>query len=319
MTKLFFSYSHADEQLRDRLEQHLAILRRQGLIESWHDRRIQAGSPVDDGIFEELDQAGIILLLVSASFIASDYCYSREMARAMERHASGSAVVIPVILRPCLWQSAPFGKLMAAPKDGKPVEMWPNHDEAFTDVARRIEEVVRSRGSRASAAPAQTPRSRSDGSSTGPASLPRSSNLRMRKDFTDRDKDKFLNDSFEYAARFFEGSLAELEKRHSPEIATEFRRIDANSFTAVVYRHGKSVSQCAITLGGFGGRGITYSHDASSRGGSFNEMVSVEADDQSLFLRSMGMQFGHGNERAALSQEGAAEQLWSMLMRPLQQ
>ena len=113
MASVFFSYSHKDEALRDQLETHLALLKNQGLIDAWHDRRILAGSEVDDAIFDKLDSADVILLLVSADFLSSSYCYSREMQRAMERHAAREARVIPVILRHCDWHGAPFGKLMA--------------------------------------------------------------------------------------------------------------------------------------------------------------------------------------------------------------
>jgi hypothetical protein len=57
----------------------------------------------------------------------------REMVRATERHEAGLAKVIPVIVRPCDWKDAPFGNLLAAPKDGKPITQWANVDEAFLD------------------------------------------------------------------------------------------------------------------------------------------------------------------------------------------
>lgn len=112
MASVFFSYSHKDEALRDQLESHLALLKNQGLIDAWYDRRIVAGDEVDDAIFSKLESADIVLLLVSSDFISSPYCYSREMMRAMERHEASEARVIPVILRHCVWQGAPFGKLM---------------------------------------------------------------------------------------------------------------------------------------------------------------------------------------------------------------
>ncbi len=142
MAKLFFSYSHVDEALRDRLEVHLSLLKHQGLIETWHDRRITAGSDLDMAISENLEAADVILLLVSADFIASKYCFSLEMKRALERHAEGTARVIPVILNSCDWHSAPFKKLLAAPKDGKAVTSWANQEEAWTDVARQVRSAV---------------------------------------------------------------------------------------------------------------------------------------------------------------------------------
>ena len=99
---------------------HLGILKRQGVIRDWHDRKITAGTEWKGQIDHHLDTAGVILLLVSADFIASDYCYDVEMKRALERHDTGEARVIPVILRPVDgWQAAPFGKLQAAPTDGQ--------------------------------------------------------------------------------------------------------------------------------------------------------------------------------------------------------
>ena len=99
---------------------------------------LAAGEEWSDQIDSHLNTADIILLLVSADFIASDYCYENEMKRAMERHESGDAIVIPVILRPVDWSNAPFAKLQALPKNGKAITTWGNIDEAFTDVAKGI-------------------------------------------------------------------------------------------------------------------------------------------------------------------------------------
>jgi hypothetical protein len=101
VSTIFFSYSHVDESLRDQLETHLSGLRRQGIISSWHDRQITAGTELGEAIDNHLNAADIILLLVSPDFIDSDYCYAREMKQALERHQIGEARVIPVILRPC--------------------------------------------------------------------------------------------------------------------------------------------------------------------------------------------------------------------------
>lgn len=118
MATLFFSHSHADEALRDQLEKHLSGLRRQGIITSWRDRRIDAGSDFADAINENLEKADIILLLVSPDFIAPEYCSEHEMKRALARQREGSARVIPVILRPCDWHGLEFGGLLATPTVG---------------------------------------------------------------------------------------------------------------------------------------------------------------------------------------------------------
>ena len=96
MSRLFFSYSHKDEKLRDQLEVQLAVLKREGAISTWHDRRIMAGDVLGQRIDEELERADIILLLISPDFLASDYCHDMEMQCALARHAERSARVIPV-------------------------------------------------------------------------------------------------------------------------------------------------------------------------------------------------------------------------------
>src|SRR5208337_1290718 len=140
--RLFYSYSHQDEELRKELENHLSLLRREGLISAWHDRMIGAGDEWKGAIDKNLEEAQVILLLVSSSFLASDYCWDVDTKRAIERHDRGEAGVIPVILRPCDWHGAPFGKIQALPRDGKAVTSWDNRDEAFKDVALGIRRAV---------------------------------------------------------------------------------------------------------------------------------------------------------------------------------
>ncbi|MDB9340096.1 MULTISPECIES: GUN4 domain-containing protein [Cyanophyceae] len=140
--KLFFSYSHNDESLRDELAKHLTILERQGVISGWYDREIVPGQEWDDQIKHNLKTADIILLLVSSDFLASNYCWSVEVTKAIERHNAREACVIPVILRSVDWTDAPFAKLGALPKNAQPVKSWTDEDEAFTDVAKGIRAAV---------------------------------------------------------------------------------------------------------------------------------------------------------------------------------
>ena len=139
---LFYSYSHRDEVLRGELEAHLSFLRRRKLIAEWHDRMIGAGEEWKGQIDRQLAEADIILLLVSADFIASDYCWGEEMTKALARHQLGEARVIPVILRPCRWQKTLLGSLQALPTDGKPVSEWPSHDLAFDQIAAAVERAI---------------------------------------------------------------------------------------------------------------------------------------------------------------------------------
>lgn len=135
---IFYSYAHKDENYREQLEEHLAIFKRQGLIQGWSDRKITAGDDWKSAIDTNIQSADLILLLISSSFIASDYCYSNELSAALTRHESGDACVIPIFIRPVEFQDAPFAKIQGLPKDAKPVSMWEHPDLAWKDVATGI-------------------------------------------------------------------------------------------------------------------------------------------------------------------------------------
>lgn len=140
--EIFCSYSHSDEDFRRTLEKHLEGLRRAGYVRLWHDHRVDAGTEWEGEIDSHLNSSHIILLLISADFIASPYCMDVEMKRALERHERGEARVIPIILRPVDWQIGPFAKLQALPTGGRPVTQWHDHDEAFHNVALGIRRII---------------------------------------------------------------------------------------------------------------------------------------------------------------------------------
>ncbi|MCZ8101867.1 MAG: toll/interleukin-1 receptor domain-containing protein [Microcystis aeruginosa Ma_OC_H_19870700_S124] len=136
--KLFISYSHRDEALRQHLDKHLASLKRQKVIDSWHDRKLEAGMEWANKIDENLNQADIILLLISPDFIYSNYCSEIEMEQAIKQHDAGEAIIVPIILEPCDWKWLAVSKYQAFPKDAKPITTWNNENEAFLDVIQGI-------------------------------------------------------------------------------------------------------------------------------------------------------------------------------------
>jgi len=140
--KVFFCYAHEDKNLLGQLDKHLSPLKRLGQIISWHDREIQGGTEWEIEIEKQLMTANIILLLISPDFISSDYCYSVEMKKALEMHQNGQARVVPIVLRPVDWKSTPLKNLQILPTGGKPITLWPNRDQAFTDVAQGIRRIV---------------------------------------------------------------------------------------------------------------------------------------------------------------------------------
>lgn len=317
MAKIFFSYSHRDEELRNELEVHLAMLKRQGLITAWHDRRIGAGNDLHSATSAELEKADIILLFVSAHFLASDYCYEKEMARALERGQEGTARVIPIIIHPCDWHSAPFGNLLATPQDGKPVSMFANQNEALLQVAKEIRGAVEELG--------LIPKDRVTPNQhcSIPSVIgvgPRSSNLRVKKEFTDHEIDNYLEESFKYIARYFEASLSELQDRNR-NITVKYKVIDANCFTASIYDNGTRTAECTIwTRDGSSFPGdIMYCNGVTTSRNQYNESLSIESSGCSLGLKPFGMSYSSlsGNV-GPLTQEGAAEHYWSMLISPLQ-
>ncbi len=136
--KMFISYSKSDKAYLEEFKKQLSPYRRQNLVEIWDDSKIGPGEEWDNVIKRELAVANIIVLLISADLIATDYIWDVEMKEAMERHERKEATVVPVIIRPCAWENAPFGKLNALPEKGVPVEKWTNKDEAWTQVVKRI-------------------------------------------------------------------------------------------------------------------------------------------------------------------------------------
>src|SRR5437899_3341534 len=140
--EVFISYSHQDQALRQKLDNHLSNLKRQKNITSWYDGEITAGTNWRSQIMQHLNSAQIILLLISDDFMASDFCYSIEMTRAIARHDANQARVIPIILRPTDWKGAPFAKLQVLPTGGKAVTRWPTHDDAFEDVVKGIRQAI---------------------------------------------------------------------------------------------------------------------------------------------------------------------------------
>lgn len=140
--KLFYCYAREDKALRDELEIHLSALKRQYHLTSWHDREIPPGENWEQAIDTHLSTADIILLLISPHFMASDYCYGKEMQHALERHEEGTCKVIPILLRPTFLDAAPFNKLQMLPTDAKPVTRWLDRDEVLQDVTVSIHIVI---------------------------------------------------------------------------------------------------------------------------------------------------------------------------------
>lgn len=142
--EIFCCYAREDQDLLLELKKHLSPLQREGRIILWADTDINAGKEWEYEVHRHLNTSQIILLLISSNFVASDYCYSIEMQRALERHDCGEARVIPIILSPVDWQEAPFSKLQVLPENATPVKSaeWYTRDDAFLNITKGIRKVV---------------------------------------------------------------------------------------------------------------------------------------------------------------------------------
>lgn len=138
---IYISSVPEDDKLLRVLLNHLTTLK---FVDTWHSHKILGGQVTQTEIDQHLQSSHIILLLVSADFLASDYINSSELRRAMEMHRTGKAVVIPIIARSCYWQSSIFGSLNPLPGNGQPIRSrhWPDQHAAFLDIVQGIKEIA---------------------------------------------------------------------------------------------------------------------------------------------------------------------------------
>lgn len=292
---VFLSYAHEDESHRRALEKHLAALRREGRINLWHDRRVLPGQRFDTAIDAALERADVVLLLVSADFLDSDYCFTVELERALARERDGVACVIPVIVSPCDWNRTPFAKFVAAPRDGLPVTRWPTWDDAYADVAGRVRDVVDALA--AVRAPA---------SAEAVAGAHRRAGRRL---FSDSERLRFLRAAHADVLRHLE-ALAQAMGERAPPYAGEITRVGSDMSRCRIRHAGTLLRECVIWL--VPERCcIAY---ASTRTPAFDEGIGVCADDQALFLCPLGATVP---ARCRLLPRDAAAHLWRLVTAAL--
>ncbi|MDE1918036.1 MAG: toll/interleukin-1 receptor domain-containing protein [Sphingomonadales bacterium] len=301
----FISYTHVDSHFKDQLIRHLAPIRREGLIEVWHDGMLKPGEHLDPTVQAALAQSDLVLLLISSDFFHSEYCYEQEMVRAFARQREGLARVVPIILRPCQWMAVPIGEgqrlsdFVALPKDGLPVTSWSDADAAYNDVAGAIREMLRATPAAQAAKPVperEAP-SPAEGSRSSPASgvAPM---LALNAKPTDLDRDRFLRMGFSATADLFERNLREL-KASDARIETDLERIDSRTFVASVYLDGNRVGMISIWHGGDMWQNalcIAYGSAVSARN-TMNDWLAIETGQH-------GLAFGAGNVGARSRAKG---------------
>lgn len=136
--KVFIGYSRTDNDYLQALKKHLTPLEKAKSINVWYDGDLSPGDEWDAKIKDNLATADLILLLISSDALASDYFHDTEMEKALQRHEQKEAIVIPIIVRPCLWDDTRIHKLQALPQDGKAIILWQHRDEAYDNIVRGI-------------------------------------------------------------------------------------------------------------------------------------------------------------------------------------
>lgn len=138
--RIFVSYCHANAAAQEKLQIHLAQLKRDE-VETWFDGDMHAGDRLNTEIGRTMRAAHIFVALMSPEYIHSRWC-QLEYKRAMGRRARGSMRVVVVIVRPCDWKETGASDLKVLPRDGRPVSGWRTADDAFNDVTKGIRDAV---------------------------------------------------------------------------------------------------------------------------------------------------------------------------------
>lgn len=306
--KAFISYAHHDKAALERLHTHLRPLQRDGHIDWWHDNDILAGGELDREISEQLENCELFIALVSPDFLASNYCYEREMRRAVERCEEGTLRIVSIIIEPCYWKSTPLAKFKVLPDDGRAVSEWPNPNNAYLNVVEELRRIVEDE-------PIEAP-SNSTKQTAAPEDAPHvqkatPTRYRARRDFDEIDRADFRKEAFATFSEFFKESVAEVDRTDG--LRGRFQPIEAGGFTCtVVNRNLQRNRDAHITVRMSAGRGagfgdIYYSFSENAPENSANGWFSIASDDYELFLERIAMM---GNQDDRMSPQQAAEALW---------
>jgi hypothetical protein len=140
--EVFYCNAHEDQEMMALLNKYLTPLQKLGQITIWSEAYLSTGAEWGKELHRHLESADLILLLISPDFLASEYCYDVEMKRAIERYEQGSAITIPILLRPTYTKNMPFASLQMLPSNGLPISKWPDPDDAFLDILQAIEPII---------------------------------------------------------------------------------------------------------------------------------------------------------------------------------
>ena len=318
--KAFISYSHADKSYCDQLNKHLAVLKRDELLDSWHDQEILPGGEIDLEISGHLGTCQLFLPLVSSDFFASGYCYDKEMAQAIAQQQVSQTVIVPIVLRPCDWQASVIGKYKGLPYDGKDciaVSKWIDKDEAFLNIVQGLRQFLtankakeeKGRDATASAPSAAAPKET--------VSRPR---YRVKREFDRIEIGEFREQAFQNIRTYFDACVKGINEIDG--IRARLFSAGANSFSCTIVNKGLGPRGTAFIsvhagnnrIGGFGDIWYSFSENSPN---SANGILNVESDGFNLFLKPslmFSVLQGH-EENNLMSPETAADIIWRELVQ----
>lgn len=297
----FISYSHVDEKHLERLHKHMAMLQRDGTIETWSDHKILPGGKVGQEIDKSLSRSGLFIALVSPDYLASNYCYEKEFQQALAMETAGKLRIVPVILEPCDWLSSPFREFLALPKDGKAISEWTNHNVAYLDVVNGLRRVVQADKPVASPTAGKA-------SMNAPTAMGR---LKVRQEFDSIQRSDFADETFAAIRDYFRSSCSELNGLD--DLKAKFEIMSDTAFTCMVVNRGmmRGRGEAHITVRNDKGRNhfgdLSYVYQPHAEPGTSNGSIRVEADDYNLYLT---MNDFMSREDAKYDAQQVAEALW---------
>lgn len=233
--KAFISYSHKDSPMLERLHAHLATLNRDGLLNSWTDEMIPAGGHLNSSISSELQSSQLFIALLSADYLASNYCYEKEFQTALKMNKAGDLLIVPIVVEPCDWLSTPFNEFKALPQDGKAISTWENSNTAFLNVTQSLSKLIEG----------NTPEQIAE-SHTVSHIFPTTRNYRVKKDFDSIEKIEFTEKSFKELVNYLKRYSAEV--RTLDNIKARVMMDSPSEFLSLLVNRNKIATECQLQL-----------------------------------------------------------------------
>ena len=316
MKKAFVAYARADKAVVKRLLTHLKGLKYKGKLETWYDGRIAAGEPWERQISDELNRSDIVILCVSADFLASEYVQTVEVPRALQRNRTGRCRVVPVILNHCAWHGHLFASLQVVPAEGKPIADYGNPEEAWTEVIEAIDGAIEAASNRTDHSPAAK-------SAPTPEGAP-AKRFQGHQAPSDRDIDEFVLETLKAIRRYFQASVTNLEEAN-PGWQGRIQDAGDDAFEATIYNaHGERKTHCGIFLAPrFGSQSPTIGYSATGVGNrhTFNDTLTLAQGNKGLILKWLSLAssgFSQYGGKNALDINQACEHLWKQFIQHME-